>query len=66
MELASLCLAGIFWLGMFFSGNNGYLFSIILVLGVYLTTSDAQAADVECFSTDGSQTLLSDEVSDCQ
>jgi len=48
VELASLCLAGIFW----------------LVLGVYLTTSDAQTADVECFSTDGSQTLLTDQMSD--
>ncbi|KAF8812423.1 hypothetical protein BYT27DRAFT_7182860 [Phlegmacium glaucopus] len=48
IELASLCLAGIFW----------------LVLGVYLTTSAAQTADVECFSTDGSQTLLTDQMSD--
>ncbi|KAH9482674.1 hypothetical protein JR316_0004774 [Psilocybe cubensis] len=36
IELACLGLAGIFW----------------LVLGVYLTTSDAQSADVECFSSD--------------
>jgi hypothetical protein len=48
IELASLCLAGVFW----------------LVLGVYLTTSAAQTADVECFSTDGSQTVLSDQMSD--
>jgi len=47
IELASLCLAGIFW----------------LVLGVYLTTSAAQTADVECFSADG-QTLLSDQMAD--
>ena len=39
---------------------------LFLVLGVYLTTSDAQTADVECFSTDGNQTLLSDEIADCQ
>ncbi|PPQ94020.1 hypothetical protein CVT25_009868 [Psilocybe cyanescens] len=36
IELACLGLAGIFW----------------LVLGVYLITSDAQSADVECFSSD--------------
>jgi len=48
IELASLCLAGIFW----------------LVLGVYLTISAAQTADVECYSTDGSQTLLTDQMSD--
>ena len=39
---------------------------LFLVLGVYLTTSDAQTADVECFSTDGNQTLQSDETADCQ
>lgn len=39
---------------------------LFLVLGVYLTTSEALTADVECFSTDGSQTLLSDQISDCQ
>jgi len=48
IELASLCLAGIFW----------------LVLGVYLTTSEAQTAEVECLLTDGSQTVLTDEISD--
>jgi len=37
IELASLGLAGIFW----------------LVLGVYLTTSDSQDADVECFALAG-------------
>jgi len=48
IELSSLCLVGIFW----------------LVLGVYLATSEALTADVECFSIDESQTLLSDEISD--
>jgi len=36
IELACLALAGIFW----------------LVLGVYLTTSESQSADVECFSSE--------------
>ncbi|KAF8165334.1 hypothetical protein B0H34DRAFT_234066 [Crassisporium funariophilum] len=45
IELACLGLAGIFW----------------LVLGVYLTTSEAQTADVECFSPDG-ETALDDEI----
>lgn len=39
--------------------------NFFIVLGVYLTTSAAQTADVECFSTDGTQTLLSDQMSDC-
>jgi hypothetical protein len=39
---------------------------LLIVLGVFLTTSDAQTADVECFSTDGNQTLLTDQMSDCQ
>lgn len=39
---------------------------LLLVLGVYLTTSDAQRADVECFSTDENQTLVSDGISDSQ
>ncbi|KAF8974551.1 hypothetical protein BDZ97DRAFT_2053116 [Flammula alnicola] len=42
IELACLGLAGIFW----------------LVLGVYLATSDAQTADVECFSPDNGTTPL--------
>jgi hypothetical protein len=41
IELASLGLAGMFW----------------LVLGTYLITSDAQSADVECFASDGSTLL---------
>lgn len=47
-------------------GNNGYLSSTLLVLGVYLTTSEAQSADVECFPTAESQTVLPDGLSDCQ
>jgi len=38
IELASLGLAGMFW----------------LVLGVFLATSDSQSADVECFASDTS------------
>ncbi|KAF4619335.1 hypothetical protein D9613_005067 [Agrocybe pediades] len=48
IELACLGLAGIFW----------------LVLGVFLATSDAQSADVECFSSDGDGTILDDAVAD--
>jgi hypothetical protein len=45
IELACLGLAGVFW----------------LALGVFLVTSDAQSADVECFSPDNGQ-LLNDEL----
>lgn len=44
IELACLALAGIFW----------------LVLGVYLTTSESQSADVECFSSESSTQPLDD------
>ncbi|KIK68141.1 hypothetical protein GYMLUDRAFT_191245 [Collybiopsis luxurians FD-317 M1] len=44
LELASLTLAGIFW----------------LVLGIYLATSDSQSADVECFSSTTSTEVLDD------
>jgi len=47
IELATLGLAGIFW----------------LILGVYLTTSDAQSADVECFTSTDLQVPLDDQVS---
>lgn len=53
------------WVCFCIYGNNEYLSSTLLVLGVYLTTSDAQTADVECFSTNSS-TLLTDQMSDCQ
>ncbi|KAF9485343.1 hypothetical protein BDN70DRAFT_871369 [Pholiota conissans] len=46
IELACLGLAGIFW----------------LVLGVFLATSDAQNADVECFTADDTTTPLDDEL----
>lgn len=46
IELASLGLAGVFW----------------LVLGVYLTTSESQNADVECFTSDNPQIVLDAEV----
>ncbi|KAH6914887.1 hypothetical protein BKA70DRAFT_1383106 [Coprinopsis sp. MPI-PUGE-AT-0042] len=46
IELASLGLAGIFW----------------LVLGVYLTTSESQDADVECFSAADLTMHLDDEI----
>ncbi|KIK06692.1 hypothetical protein K443DRAFT_247083 [Laccaria amethystina LaAM-08-1] len=45
IELASLGLAGVFW----------------LVLGVYLTTSESQSADVECFASSDATQPLSDE-----
>ncbi|XP_006460111.1 hypothetical protein AGABI2DRAFT_191880 [Agaricus bisporus var. bisporus H97] len=47
IELACLGLAGVFW----------------LVLGVYLTTSDSQSADVECFSNDSQVVLAPDAAS---
>ncbi|TFK28718.1 hypothetical protein FA15DRAFT_477628 [Coprinopsis marcescibilis] len=46
IELASLGLAGVFW----------------LVLGVYLTTSESQDADVECFASAESQVVLEEEI----
>ncbi|EAU84803.2 hypothetical protein CC1G_00322 [Coprinopsis cinerea okayama7 len=46
IELASLGLAGVFW----------------LVLGVYLTTSESQDADVECFALEDSAVPLEDEI----
>lgn len=46
IELASLGLAGVFW----------------LVLGVYLTTSESQNADVECFASETSQVVLDPEI----
>jgi len=46
IELACLGLAGIFW----------------LVLGAYLTTSESQSADVECFASTTSQVPLDDEI----
>jgi len=46
IELASLGLAGVFW----------------LVLGVYLTTSESQSADVECFASETSQVVLDPEI----
>ena len=48
IELASLGLAGVFW----------------LVLGVYLTTSESQDADVECFSANDLTMHLDDEIAD--
>jgi len=45
IELASLGMAGMFW----------------LILGVYLTTSDAQSADVECFTSSNLQVPLDDQ-----
>ncbi|KAF8655236.1 hypothetical protein AX16_003141 [Volvariella volvacea WC 439] len=44
IELACLGLAGIFW----------------LVLGVYLTTSESQSADVECFASENDVVPLDD------
>ncbi|KAF8976962.1 hypothetical protein BDQ17DRAFT_1398153 [Cyathus striatus] len=46
IEIASLGLAGIFW----------------LVLGVYLTTSESQDADVECFASADDTEPLDDSV----
>ncbi|KAJ3880323.1 hypothetical protein F5051DRAFT_400202 [Lentinula edodes] len=44
LELASLALAGIFW----------------LALGIYLASSDSQSADVECFASATSTQVLND------
>ncbi|KAJ3736351.1 hypothetical protein DFJ43DRAFT_1051732 [Lentinula guzmanii] len=44
LELASLALAGIFW----------------LALGIYLASSDSQSADVECFASASSTQVLDD------
>jgi len=46
IELASLGLSGMFW----------------LILGVYLTTSDAQSADVECFTSTDLQVPLDEQI----
>ncbi|KAF8913911.1 hypothetical protein CPB84DRAFT_1757893 [Gymnopilus junonius] len=48
IELASLGLAGMFW----------------LILGVYLASSDAQSADVECFSSSDNSMPLDDASAD--
>jgi len=49
-ELASLGFIGILW----------------LALGVFLSTSDSQSADVECFASDSSTVALDDSTSDFQ
>jgi len=49
-ELASLGLLGILW----------------LALGIFLSTSDSQAADVECFASASSTVALDDSSSDFQ
>jgi len=48
IELASLGLVGMFW----------------LILGVYLMTSDAQSADVECFTSTDLQIPVDQEIAD--
>jgi hypothetical protein len=48
IELASLGLVGMFW----------------LILGVYLTTSDAQSADVECFTSTDLQVPVDEQIAD--
>ncbi|KAJ7507823.1 hypothetical protein B0H11DRAFT_1968815 [Mycena galericulata] len=50
IELASLGLLGILWLS----------------LGVFLSTSDSQSADVECFASESSTVALDDSTSDFQ
>jgi len=50
IELASLGFMGILW----------------LALGVFLSTSDSQSADVECFASESSTILLDDSASDFQ
>ncbi|KAJ7047364.1 hypothetical protein C8F04DRAFT_936995 [Mycena alexandri] len=50
LELASLGFLGILW----------------LALGVFLSTSDSQSADVECFSSASSAVALEDSTSDFQ
>lgn len=67
IELASLGLAGVFWLGAFFLPRPFRLKLIHLspVLGVFLATSEAQDADVECFESPDSQVVLDDEIASC-
>jgi len=50
IELASLGLLGVLW----------------LALGVFLSTSDSQSADVECFASESSTVALDDSTSDFQ
>jgi len=50
IELASLGFLGILW----------------LALGVFLSTSDSQSADVECFASESSTVALDDSTSDFQ
>jgi len=50
LELASLGFLGILW----------------LALGVFLSTSDSQSADVECFASESSTVALDDSTSDFQ
>jgi len=50
IELASLGLLGVLW----------------LALGVFLSTSDSQSADVECFASESSTVVLDDSTSDFQ
>lgn len=74
IELASLGLAGVFWLGKsqpclgFFLCIEGSEVSNLhpLVLGVYLTTSESQSADVECFASETSQVVLDPEIANCK
>jgi len=40
--------------------------SVRIVLGVFLATSDAQSADVECFASEADGTVLDDAVADCE
>ncbi|KAF7352781.1 UBIQUITIN-CONJUGAT-2 domain-containing protein [Mycena venus] len=49
-ELASLGLLGILW----------------LALGIFLSTSDSQSADVECFASESSTVALEDSTADFQ
>lgn len=68
IELASLGLAGMFWLGALlkFVGLYSYLHFVFEVLGVFLATSDSQSADVECFASDTATEPLDDSMASCE
>ena len=65
-ELIFLGMVGLLWLSEFpFLSVPTFPAYVFIVLGVYLATSDAQSADVECFA-DNSQTPLDDELASCK
>jgi len=66
-ELIFLGMAGLLWLSEFSLLSRQFsLLMGFIVLGVYLATSDAQSADVECFSPQNSETPLDNELASCK